>query len=329
MPTVVNSVRRILRRSFRRRKEGAADSVEEDLTIQVLGDAGVIYGTRMHDWSSPPASPMWRQEQSSSEITGQRDNSAVSADASQIDPEPGSDSLETELVADDLTKRYRDLDFQRPFTGSDVQTKPNIELPAVSGDRSVSFDGLGIVVPGRVDSRRSKFSFETGSVIDRINSTSSSVATDIALDFERSSSITSSHTPIFSRSDLSDTLPAETPIEKNQSSVVTTISVGLQSVISTAELAEMTSFDFSDYDEDYGDLIDQVNASSSDYHDSGLGQIMSRQAHLSPITELRDDEVERSPREMIAYVRGSKGWVVERRREEEIIGTEKVSRRAI
>lgn len=144
-------------------------------------------------------------------------------------------------------------------------------------------------------------------------------------------------------------------------------------VYTSDELANITAFDFADDldGDEYDDLmLDEVNTGFDyDSDDSNNDNGPMRRPSLTPISERTDEEVtpisspmmldgsspayQSSPlaprtHEVVAYVRRSRGWVVERRRrkggwgnqgenespdspevEEELVGTERVEKRAI
>ncbi|KAK9344310.1 hypothetical protein V1522DRAFT_410659 [Lipomyces starkeyi] len=329
---------------------------------QAAIEAGVIYGTRTYDWGTPSASV---KSPTSATFTGTRDGARasttrrgtirrilqVSKSVLRTKPLPSLPSF--------ISRQKTEL--SRTGTAIEVTNDFSTDL----GDLSLGGrDALGITLSQSIvrnataathrtdmsTETRRRFSFDSSTNCSLLrNDSNASKATKISID------------PPLSVTEEDD-------IEHEEEQKNEIVIPFPAKIYSAAELADITAFDFSDdtYDDTYDDvLIDEVNAygaedgfSSSD--DSDLERPISH-ASLTPISEQTDEDgtpvsspVISSPmsthsREVVAYVRGSRGWVVERRMrkggwgyqapdgevevgadvEEELLATERVERRAI
>ncbi|KAK9373409.1 uncharacterized protein V1513DRAFT_449114 [Lipomyces chichibuensis] len=327
---------------------------------QAAIEAGVIYGTRTYDWGTGSASvksptsatftatPTPDRASASTTRRGTiRRILQVSKSVLRTKPLPSLPSIISRQKAEPSRAR----------TQIEVTTEFSTDLGDLSlGDR----DALGITLSQPVGrsataaTHRTDMSTETRRRFSFDSSTNGSLL--------RNGSDASKATKVSIDPPLS--VPEEDDIEHEDEQENEIVLPFPAKIYSAAELADITAFDFSD--DRYDDmLIDEVNAygaedgfSSSD--DSDLERAISH-ASLTPISEQTDEDgtpvsspVMSSPmsaqsREVVAYVRGSRGWVVERRMrkggwgyqvpggeveigaevEEELLATERVEWRAI
>ncbi|KAK9362626.1 hypothetical protein V1504DRAFT_448045 [Lipomyces starkeyi] len=342
------------------RRDITHDNIHKEKQAAI--EAGVIYGTRTYDWGTPSASV---KSPTSATFTGTRDGARasttrrgtirrilqVSKSVLRTKPLPSLPSF--------ISRQKTEL--SRTGTAIEVTNDFSTDLGDLSlGDR----DALGITLSqptvrnATAATHRTDMSTETRRRFSFDSSTNGSLL--------RTDSDASKATKISIDPPLSVTEEDDSEHEEEQKNEI--VIPFPAKIYSAAELADITAFDFSDdtYDDTYDDvLIDEVNAygaedgfSSSD--DSDLGRPISH-ASLTPISEQTDEDgtpvsspVMSSPkstqsREVVAYVRGSRGWVVERRMrkggwgyqapdgevevgadvEEELLATERVERRAI
>ncbi|KAK9387290.1 hypothetical protein V1515DRAFT_601343 [Lipomyces mesembrius] len=341
------------------RRDITLDNIHKEKQAAI--EAGVIYGTRTYDWGTPSASV---KSPTSARFAGTpqgvgatttrrgtiRRILQVSKSVLRTKPLPSLPSIISRQKAE-LSRAPTHIEVKNFST----------DLGDVSlGDR----DALGITVSQPVGrnataaTHKTDMSTETRKRFSFDSSTNGS--------FLRNDSDASKATKISIDPPLS--VPEEDGIEDEEEQKNEIVIPLPAKIYSAAELADITAFDFSDdaYDDGFDDmLIDEVNAygaedgfSSSD--DSDFERPISH-ASLTPISEQTDEDgtpvsspVMSSPmsaqsREVVAYVRGSRGWVVERRMrkvgwgyqapdgeveigaevEEELLATERVERRAI
>ncbi|KAK9244124.1 hypothetical protein V1506DRAFT_542512 [Lipomyces tetrasporus] len=336
------------------------DMAQGNLQKQAAIEAGVIYGTRTYDWGTPTASV---KSPTSATFTGAHVRAGasprrrgtfrrilqVSASVLRTKPLPALPSF--------ISRQKSEL--SRARTHIEVPNGYRTDL----GDPSPGdHDALGISLPQSVGR----------------SATSATLRTDISTGTRRRFSFDSSTNGSLLRKDSDGSnatkisvgpplsVPEDTDIEYDNEQHEDIVVPFPAKVYSASELAEITAFDFSDdaYDDRYDDmLIDEVNAydpdeAFSDSDDSDIQRPIGNPS-LTPISEQTDEEGNSSPvmssplssrsREVVAYVRGSRGWVVERRMrkgdwgcqdqdgeaengaevEEELLATERVERRAI
>ncbi|KAK9241457.1 hypothetical protein V1525DRAFT_393190 [Lipomyces kononenkoae] len=326
---------------------------------QAALEAGVIYGTRTYDWGTPTPSV----------------KSPTSATFKNTPSEAGASMRRGTTIRRIIQASKSVLRTKlSSTTTSPVRVRTHIEVANDSSPVMADVadrDALGILMPQ---------SASLGVPLRTDSSTETETETETETDTRRRFSFDSStNGSLLLRNDSAASKVTEISI------IDAPMSVGQdkhenddpdeQIVVpfpakfySAAELADITAFDFSDdaYDDGFDDmLIDEVNAYGAEVDgffnpdDSDLEREISH-ASLTPISEQADEDgtpgqspVLSSPRsgqsrQVVAYVRGSRGWVVERRMrkggwpspdssniqinpeiEEELVATERVERRAI
>ncbi|KAK9433603.1 hypothetical protein V1505DRAFT_361605 [Lipomyces doorenjongii] len=341
------------------RRDITLDNIHKEKQAAI--EAGVIYGTRTYDWGTPSASV---KSPTSATFAGTPDGAGatttrrgtirrilqVSKSVLRTKPLPSLPSIISRQKAE-LSRARTRIEVTNDFS-TDLGDLSLGDRDALGITLSQPVGGTATATTHRTDmstETRNRFSFDSstnGSLLR--NDSDASKATKISID------------PPLS-------VPEEDDIEHDEEPNETVIPFPAK-IYSAVELADITAFDFSDnaYDDGFDDmLIDEVNAYGaedgfSSSEDSDFERPISHTS-LTPISEQTDEDgtpvsspVMSSPmsaqsREVVAYVRGSRGWVVERRMrkggwgyqapdgeveigaevEEELLATERVERRAI
>ncbi|KAK9365971.1 hypothetical protein V1509DRAFT_631234 [Lipomyces kononenkoae] len=328
---------------------------------QAALEAGVIYGTRTYDWGTPTPSV-------------KSPTSATFSDATISEP-PRVSMRRGATIKRILQASKSVLRTKLPSTSTrqkhePVRARTHIEMATDFSNPSLVLadrDALGIIMPQSVHTTNTHVADTTSTETE----TETETRRRFSFDSSTNGSLLRNNSAASKATEISTLdAPMSVGLDKLEDEPNDEIAVPFPAKFySSAELADITAFDFSDgaYDDGFDDmLIDEVNAYTTEDgfispDDSDPDRPISH-ASLTPISEHADEDgtpaaspVLSSPksgqsRQVVAYVRGRRGWVVERRMrtgewgyhkapdgnvqvcaevEEELVATESLERRAI